>query len=97
MHDQALQQNEMTRLSLTGGAQEPSEAGITASAGVAGGGITGTAGKAVPPQLDASDVLGQVDTIQAAPAQAAPAATAQATPAATAQAATGGVDELTFD
>ena len=97
MHDQALQQNEMTRLSLTGGAQEPSEAGITASAGIAGGGITGTAGKAVPPQLDASDVLGQVDTIQSTPAQAQAAQTQAAQAAPAAQAATGGVDELTFD
>ena len=97
MHDQALQQNEMTRLSLTGGAQEPSEVGITASAGIAGGGITGTAGKAVPPQLDASDVLGQVDTIQSAPAQAQAAQTQAAQAAPAAQAATGGVDELTFD
>lgn len=89
LHDQALQQNAMTRLSLSGGAQEPSEVGITASTGVVGGGITGTAGRAVPPQLNASDVLGQVDAIPSAPAQAAAPVAAQAT--------TGGVDDLTLD
>ncbi len=94
IEDNALQQNELTRLSLHGGTQEPSEAGITASAGVAGGGITGNAGTAVPPQLSASDVLGQVDVLPSTSAQATKAAQAAAP---TPQATVGDVDDLTLD
>lgn len=90
MHDNILQQNELTRLSLTGGTHKPSEAGIIASAGIAGGGITGKAGNAVPPQLDASDVLGQVDAIPSTQA-------AKETAKVEAKAAADDVDDLTLD